>query len=251
MTLPIPWLDVDEPFPDPSCAWGAADPAPGLVAAGGSLDVPHLLAAYRCGIFPWFSKGQPLLWWSPDPRMVLPPAEFRLHRSLRQALRRHLASPGSDVRFDTAFRSTITACAGSARPGQDGTWIVPEMVEAYCALHAAGFAHSIETWIDGELVGGLYCVAIGRAVFGESMFARRTDTSKIALAALVSFCRFHAVPLVDCQQNTAHLASLGAQEMPRARFLESIAKASEMPPLPWEFQTLYWKQIMDQAGRTG
>jgi leucyl/phenylalanyl-tRNA--protein transferase len=176
--------------------------------------------------------------------MVLNPAEFKLHRSLRQAVRRQIASPHSQIRIDSDFRRTINACATSSRAGQNGTWIVPEMVEAYCALHAAGYAHSVETWMDGELVGGLYCVAIGRAVFGESMFASRTDASKIALAALVAFCRTNAVELVDCQQNTRHLASLGAYEMPRTRFLAAVEKASAMPSMVWEFEPLYWNQLI-------
>ena len=146
--------------------------------------------------------------------------------------------------MDTAFTSVIGACAQAPRRGQDGTWILPEMVAAYTALHQAGFAHSVETWIDGELVGGLYCVAVGRAVFGESMFARRTDASKMALAALVAFCRQHGIPQVDCQQNTGHLATLGAAEMTRQAFLE-VVQAQQTAPAPcWTFEPLYWKQVL-------
>ena len=159
----LPWLEPGEPFPDVAQAWGAAAPAPGLLAAGGALDVPTLRQAYTHGIFPWFSAGQPILWWSPDPRMVLQTAQFRLHRSLRKTLQGLLLQGRLEVRMDTAFTSVIGACAEAPRRGQDGTWILPEMVAAYTALHQAGFAHSVETWIDGELVGGLYCVAVGRA----------------------------------------------------------------------------------------
>ena len=240
----IAWLEPGEPFPDPSRAWGSDDPAPGLLAAGGELGEARLLDAYSRGIFPWFSTGQPVLWWSPDPRMVLRPPQFRLHRSLRHALRKHLASPAGDIRIDHDFRGVITSCASSLRNGQNGTWILPGMVEAYCKLHSAGNAHSIETWEDGELVGGLYCVAIGHAVFGESMFARRTDASKIALAALMALCRAQQVPLVDCQQNTSHLASLGAREIPRQEFLSITGKACQQPRLDWRFDPLYWNEII-------
>ena len=240
----LPWLEPGEPFPDVAQAWGAGAPAPGLLAAGGALDVPTLRQAYTHGIFPWFSAGQPILWWSPDPRMVLQTAQFRLHRSLRKTLQGLLLQGRLEVRMDTAFTSVIGACAEAPRRGQDGTWILPEMVAAYTALHHAGFAHSVETWIDGELVGGLYCVAVGRAVFGESMFARRTDASKMALAALVAFCRQHGIPQVDCQQNTGHLATLGAAEMPRQAFLQ-VVQAQQTAPAPcWTFEPLYWKQVL-------
>ena len=240
----LPWLEPGEPFPDVAQAWGAGAPAPGLLAAGGALDVPTLRQAYTHGIFPWFSAGQPILWWSPDPRMVLQTAQFRLHRSLRKTLQSLLLQGRLEVRMDTAFTRVIGACAEAPRRGQDGTWILPEMVAAYTALHQAGFAHSVETWIDGELVGGLYCVAVGRAVFGESMFARRTDASKMALAALVAFCRQHGIPQVDCQQNTGHLATLGAAEMPRQAFLE-VVQAQQTAPAPcWTFEPLYWKQVL-------
>ena len=240
----LPWLEPGDPFPDTHEAWGPDAPAPGLLAAGGALDVDTLQRAYRSGIFPWFSPGQPILWWSTDPRMVLPVAQFRLHRSLRKTLQRFLADPRCALRIDTAFDQVIDACARSPREGQDGTWIVPEMVQAYRALHRAGFAHSVETWVDGELVGGLYCVALGHAVFGESMFARATDASKLALAGLVALCRAQGVPLVDCQQNTRHLASLGAREIPRAQFLEAVTRESAQPALQWRFESVYWQALL-------
>src|SRR3569832_2621543 len=184
----LPWLDPGDPFPDPARAWDARQPAPGLLAAGGALDIDSLHRAYSSGIFPWFSEGQPILWWSTDPRMVLFPPEFRLHRSLRKTVARFADDPAAEVRFDSAFEDVIRACATSDRPGQSGTWIVPRMVRAYCAFHRAGFAHSVETWIDGRLAGGLYCVNIGGEVFGESMFPRVPEASKVALVAFVAFC---------------------------------------------------------------
>lgn len=243
----IPWLEPGEPFPDLLTAWGPHDPAPGLLAAGGDLSVRTLERAYRHGIFPWFSADQPILWWSPDPRMVLDVDDFKLHRSLRKTLQRFRATPGCEIRIDHDFDSVIRACASSPRTGQSGTWIVGEMIDAYSAFHRAGFAHSVETWIDGELCGGLYCVAVGRAVFGESMFARRTDTSKVALAALVSLCRAQGVRRIDCQQNTQHLASLGARECARSDFIQALAADTRAPALRWHFETVYWNTLFQAA----
>jgi leucyl/phenylalanyl-tRNA--protein transferase len=240
----LPWLQPGDPFPDAADAWDARQPAPGLLAAGGALDVETLQRAYAGGIFPWFSEGQPILWWSTDPRMVLRTREFRLHRSLRKTLAKFAADPRCEIRIDSAFDEVIRACAGSERPGQSGTWIVPAMVRAYQAFHRAGFAHSVETWIDGRLAGGLYCVAIGRAVFGESMFARESDASKIALAALVAFGLAQGIELVDCQQNTRHLASLGAREIPRNEFVEHVAAAARQPDPSWRFDPVYWTQLL-------
>ena len=242
--LPLPCLESGGTFPPVSSAWDSNSEVPGLLAAGGDLSVGTLLRAYGSGIFPWFSEGQPILWWSPDPRMVLSTQNFRLHRSLRQALTRFTRSADCEIRFDTAFSDVITACASSRRHGQDGTWILPPMVDAYCRLHQAGHAHSVETWVDGKLVGGLYCVAIGGAVFGESMFTHIPDASKIALAALVGFCREHGIASIDCQQNTSHLASLGAREMPRKVFLQHIERAQLEPPINWYFSALYWNHIL-------
>lgn len=240
----LPWLRPGDPFPPVASAWGSADPAPGLLAAGGALDVQTLVRAYGEAIFPWFSAGQPILWWSPDPRMVLPTRDFRLHRSLRKTLRRFVEDPDCEIRVDTAFSRTIRACSSVSRPGQSGTWIVEDMVDAYERLHAAGFAHSIETWARGELVGGLYCVGIGRAVFGESMFSLRPDASKIALAALVLFCRQHDIGLIDCQQNTRHLASLGAREQARKQFAEHVYAASTLGAPAWHFDRAWWRDLL-------
>ncbi len=243
-SMHLPWLEPGDPFPPPAEAWGPDQPAPGLLAAGGVLDVPTLQRAYASGIFPWFSAGQPILWWSTDPRMVLYTDEFKLHRSLRKTLARFVADPQCEVRFDSAFDRVIQACATSARPGQDGTWIVPAMVAAYRDFHAAGCAHSVETWIDGELVGGLYCVKIGKAVFGESMFTRVPDASKIALAALVAWARHHGVTAIDCQQNTRHLASLGAREIARSEFVRHVTRAAGEASPPWYFDPVYWDAVL-------
>lgn len=243
----LPWLTAGQDFPPASQAWDADAPVPGLLAAGGALDTASLCRAYAHGIFPWFGPGQPILWWSPDPRMVLPIQGFRLHRSLRKTLLRFVRQRGCEIRMDHDFSAVIQACADSPRDGQSGTWIVPEMVQAYEGLHRAGLAHSVETWIDGRLAGGLYCVALGRAVFGESMFSRSTDASKIALAALVAFCRHYGIGLIDCQQNTRHLASLGAREVSRATFLDHIATARAEPAVHWHFDPLYWRELLDTA----
>lgn len=240
----LPWLAAGEAFPPLTSAWGQNDPAPGLLAAGASLDVDTLLKAYAQGIFPWFSPGQPALWWSPDPRMVLQTRNFKLHRSLRKSLIHFTKASSCEIRFDSAFEQVINACASKPRAGQPGTWIVPDMVHAYLSLHRAGYAHSVETWIDGELVGGLYCVNLGSMVFGESMFSHRTDASKIALAALVAFCRAHQIALIDCQQNTGHLASLGAAEISRAEFVRHLDQNTGKTAPVWHFDPVYWNQIL-------
>jgi leucyl/phenylalanyl-tRNA--protein transferase len=243
----LPWLDPGDPFPDPALAWDARQPAPGLLAAGGALDVDSLRRAYSAGIFPWFSEGQPVLWWSTDPRMVLEPRDFRLHRSLRKTIARLIDRGELEIRIDSAFDEVIRTCAASPREGQAGTWIVPQMVRAYGAFHRAGFAHSVEAWIGGELAGGLYCVSIGQAVFGESMFTRRPDASKVALAALVAFCLEHGIGLIDCQQNTRHLGSLGAREIPREDFVAQVAQRIEKPAPPWRFEPIYWQRLLPRT----
>jgi leucyl/phenylalanyl-tRNA--protein transferase len=215
----IPWLDPGDPFPPPAQA--LAEPN-GLLAAGADLSVERLIAAYRRGIFPWYSAGQPILWWSPDPRMVLIPSELRLTRSLRKRLHRR----DYEVRADTAFEAVMRGCA-EPRAGQDGTWITGEMIAAYGALNRCGIAHSVETWIDGELAGGLYGVALGSAFFGESMFTLVTDASKIALAHLVRQLGRWSFGMIDCQMATSHLAAFGAREIPRARFMARLAELVE------------------------
>jgi len=197
----------------------------GLLCAGASLSPERIVDAYSRGIFPWFSEGDPILWWSPDPRMVLFPEELKVSRSLRKTLARGTY----ETRFDTAFRAVMRECA-APREGQGGTWISPQMVEAYTELHARGFAHSVESWQEGELVGGLYGVSLGGVFFGESMFARAPDASKVALARLVERLRAADYRVIDCQQATAHLASLGAREVPRAAFAQLLRESIQYPP---------------------
>lgn len=221
---PLQWLDSDTPFPSVATAWGPETGAPGLLAAGGDLAIDRLVSAYAQGIFPWFSAGQPVLWWSPTPRMVLQTAQFRMHRSLSKTLLRHHLNPTFSLTFDRAFDQVIEHCATAPRKQQSGTWIVPSMVQAYQQLHRAGHAHSAEVWLDHQLVAGLYFVGLGKAVFGESMFTRISDGSKMALSALVYVCQKHGIEQIDCQQNTSHLASLGAQEMSRAQFLDRMGQ---------------------------
>jgi leucyl/phenylalanyl-tRNA--protein transferase len=192
----------------------------GLLAIGGDLRAERLLEAYRHGIFPWYSEGQPILWWSPDPRMVLFPDRLKVSRSLRKTLR----AGRFRVALDTRFRDVMQACA-APRPGQHGTWITPEMVDAYCRLHELGLAHSVESYLGDELVGGLYGVALGTLFFGESMFARATDASKVALVELVHQLKRWGFTLIDCQVSTAHLARLGAEEIRRHEFLRHLDAA--------------------------
>lgn len=240
----LAWLAAADPFPPVDQAWGERSAAPGLLAAGAQLDVARLCGAYALGIFPWFSQGQPVLWWSPDPRMVLKVENFRLHRSLKKTLRRFQQTPGCEIRVDSAFEAVIRKCAQAPREGQNGTWILPEMVDAYCDLHAAGYAHSVETWMEGQLVAGLYCVSLGRAVFGESMFSERSDGSKIALSALVAFCLAHDIAQIDCQQNTRHLATLGAAPIARAEFVTSLRQTTQREAPKWEFLPHYWDRLL-------
>ncbi|ELX10375.1 leucyl/phenylalanyl-tRNA--protein transferase Aat [Janthinobacterium sp. HH01] len=232
----IPWLDPDSPFPD--VAEALTTDAPGLLAAGADLSPQRLLTAYRNGIFPWFSEGQPILWWSTDPRMVLMTQNFRISDSLKKTLRkveREMVNGGRwQVRFDTAFEQVMRACAAPRRDGP-GTWISEDIIAGYTGLHKLGYAHSAELWLDGQLVGGAYGVSIGRMFYGESMFARVTDGSKIALAYLVRFLREHGVAMIDCQQETGHLASLGASPIPRAQFLAHLRNTIELPQITaWE-----------------
>ena len=246
MAAMIDWLAEDSiAFPPTARALAADSEAPGLLAAGGDLRPERLREAYRQGIFPWYSDGQPPLWWSPDPRMVLQTRHFEPSHSLRKTLRRFARTPGCEIRVDSARRDVLRACANAPREGQAGTWILPEMQAAYLRwAESQDAVHSVETWIDGELVGGLYGVNIGRMFFGESMFMRRTDASKIALAALVCLCRRNGIPWIDCQQNTRHLASLGAAEVARFQFESHLAWATEQATPPdWQFRPADWDQL--------
>jgi len=217
----IPWLERDATFPPLETALRNPN---GLLAAGGDLSTERLLAAYRSGIFPWYGEGEPILWWSPDPRMVLFPDELKISRSLAKTLR----NKSYEVRFDTSFDAVVAACAGE-RPGQQGTWITAEMRRAYLRLFRLGHAHSVETWVDDNLAGGLYGVALSGVFFGESMFSTLRDTSKIALVALVHHCRAHGIGLIDCQMHTPHLASLGAREISRSNFSRRLAELVNYP----------------------
>ena len=218
----IPWLADGTPFPPIAKALKSPN---GLLCAGGDLSPERLVDAYSHGIFPWFSDGDPILWWSPDPRMVLYPEELRVSRSLRKTV----ARGAYETRYDTAFREVMQACA-APRDGQGGTWIVPEMVDAYTRLHERGLAHSVESWLDGELAGGLYGVALGKVFFGESMFTRAPDASKVALVQLVERLKAAGYRVIDCQQATAHLASLGAREIPRKAFAQLVRESIQYPP---------------------
>ncbi len=212
----IPWLRAGAPFPPIK---SALDDPNGLLVAGGDLSPGRLLDAYRHGIFPWYSDGQPVLWWSPDPRTVLYVDEFKVPRSLRKVAKQRRF----EITVDAAFAGVIEACA-APRPGARGTWITAEMMDAYICLHRQGSAHSVEAWRDGRLAGGLYGVAIGRMFFGESMFAREPDASKIALMSLVAILRRLGVPLIDCQQETAHLGRFGARPISRQVFAAELLR---------------------------
>ncbi len=220
----IPFLDFDDPFPPVEFALREPN---GLLAAGADLSPERLVEAYARGIFPWFGEDDPLLWWSPDPRMVLHVSELRVSRSLRRTIR----SGRFRVTLDRAFEAVMAGCA-APRAGQDGTWITAEMTEAYSRLADLGYAHSVETWLGDELVGGLYGVGVGRMFFGESMFARTTDASKVAFAALVRQLERWSMPMLDCQMSTPHLASLGAREIRRAEFLAQVSQLVRRPPMP-------------------
>ena len=218
--MPIFRLADEVVFPSPDYA----DPS-GLLAVGGDLSSERLLEAYRRGIFPWFSDDQPILWWSPDPRSVLDLDEFVLSRSLRKTLKKDIFT----VTFDRAFEDVTRACATVARKSQSGTWITDEMQEAYLRMHALGYAHSVETWFEGELAGGLYGVSLGKAFFGESMFHFKTDASKVALATLVQQLKEWKFHFIDAQMTTEHLASLGAKEVSRRLFLKRLKDALRHP----------------------
>ena len=224
----IPWLADNEPFPPVSRALRSPN---GLLAAGGALSTARLLDAYRHGIFPWFNPGEPILWWSPDPRMVLIPAKFKISRSLAKMLRKSKYS----VRFDTAFEAVMRACA-APRDGHHGTWISDDMIAAYCALHQIGHAHSVEVWMEDKLVGGVYGVSIGRMFYGESMFSRVSNASKIALAHLARQLDRWQFRMIDCQMKTPHLASLGAREIARSEFIAQLQELIHYTPVTeWKF----------------
>jgi leucyl/phenylalanyl-tRNA--protein transferase len=218
--MPIFRLIEDPVFPPPDYA----DPS-GLLAVGGDLSSERLLEAYRLGIFPWYSEDQPILWWSPDPRLVLDLKDFKISRSLHKTLKKEIFQ----VTFDRAFEEVIQACATAPRQEQKGTWITAEMQQAYIHLHGLGYAHSVEGWVEGKLAGGLYGVSLGKAFFGESMFHWKTDASKVALAALVEKLKRWEFHFIDAQMTTEHLLRLGAKELPRRIFLKRLQSALRHP----------------------
>ena len=220
----IPWLEPDDPFPLTHTALKQPN---GLLAAGADLTPERLIEAYSLGVFPWFNADEPVLWWSPDPRMVLFPAELKVARSLKKVLRNR----PYEVRLDTAFSQVMQGCA-QPREGQSGTWISPMMTDAYTRLHEMGVAHSAETWIDGKLAGGLYGVALGRMFYGESMFTEVTDASKIAFVHLVWQLKRWGFGMIDCQMKTAHLETFGAREIPRSDFMRRVSKLIQYSPAP-------------------
>lgn len=228
------WLSDDTPFPPVE---GALRYPNGLLAAGGNLSVPRLLEAYRSGIFPWFNPGEPILWWCPDPRMVLIPGDIKVSRSLAKMLRKGALV----VRFDTVFEQVMRGCAAPRakyRTSDPGTWIGEDMIKAYCLLHQQCYAHSVETWLDGKLVGGLYGVSIGRMFYGESMFSDVSNASKIALVHLARQLERWGFGMIDCQMNTPHLASLGASEIPRSEFIAKLQELIHYTPVTdWKFDT--------------
>ncbi len=218
--MPVFLLSERHTFPNPRLATNE-----GLLAIGGDLSMDRLLAAYQNGIFPWFSEGEPILWWSPDPRLVLFPDEFKPSRSLQKTIRRSIF----DITLDQAFAEVIRECAQIRVEHQEGTWIVNDMIDAYCHLHDSGLAHSVEAWQAGQLVGGLYGVSLGGCFFGESMFSRVSNASKVAFASLVDYLKSHEFNLIDCQVTTQHLIRLGAREIPRDRFLDLLSDSLQMP----------------------
>lgn len=225
----IPWLEPDDPFPPISKA--LKQPS-GLLAAGADLTPARIIEAYSQGVFPWFNVDEPVLWWSPDPRMVLFPSELKVSRSLKKVIRNR----EYEVRLDTAFGRVMQGCA-APRDAQSGTWISPLMIEAYTELHDRGVAHSAETWIDGKLVGGLYGIAIGRMFYGESMYTEVTDASKIAFVHLIWQLKRWGFGLVDCQMKTEHLGRFGAREIARGDFMRRVSKLIQYSPTPtpWRF----------------
>lgn len=224
-----PWIEDDTPFPPVE----SADKY-GILALGGELTTDRLLDAYSRAIFPWYDEGQPVIWWSPDPRFVLFPRNLCVSKTMRQVLRRGIF----DIRFDTAFRDVILACAETPRRHERGTWITPDMIDAYCELHEQGYAHSAEAWREDKLVGGLYGVSLGGVFFGESMFARVSNASKAAFITLVSKLIDKGFTLIDSQVHTDHLASLGAEEIPRTRYIELLAEGLAKQTLKGNWENL-------------
>lgn len=233
MNRTLIWIDASDPLPSTDCALTAAEGANGLLAAGSDLSAKRLEEAYSRGIFPWFSRGEPVLWWTPAPRMVLMLDEFKISKSFRKTICKALKTPELTINSNHDFTGVMQACA-APRNGKPGTWISPPMIGAYADLHGRGLAHSVEVRREGSLIGGLYCVSLGRMVFGESMFSHTPNASKLALATLVTWMQSHDARVIDCQQHTGHLASLGGREIDRPAFESLIAQLTQQPALPWQ-----------------
>lgn len=244
-SIPIPWLEPDDAFPNTATALSEMSDLNGLLAASAQVHAPQLVRAYRIGCFPWYSAGQPVLWWTPNPRTVLPVAHFHLPYNTRKGLKRLLRDQRLTIRIDADFARTMQRCAQAPNRLTSGTWITPDMVAAYHTLHQQGLAHAVEAWIDGQLAGGLYCVNIGRMVFGESMFMLQPGGSKLALAALVALCRAQHLPLIDCQQDTPLLRAHGAVALPRLTFEAQLATLVVQPAVAWHFDpTTMWPHVL-------
>lgn len=233
----ISWIQSPAEFPETCLALTQPN---GLLAASETLDSDWLLASYQRGVFPWYNQGEPVLWWSPSPRAVLFTDEFKLSRSLRKTLRKVQSDPTRRITLNHDFEGVMRACAAPRRD-EAGTWITEEIIQAYCHLHQRGYAHSVEHWHNNELVGGLYCVSLGRMVYGESMFSRQTDASKVAFACFVAWLIEQNVHIIDCQQATRHLLSMGAREIERQQFETALGQAAKQPPLTWAPRQLEWK----------
>lgn len=238
----IAWLGAHDPFPNPLTATDPDPSVPGLMAVSERIYPGQLSRAYQTGIFPWYSDNQPVLWWSPNPRMVLKPEHFKCHESLKKTIRLFLQDSEKSILIDHDFGAVMRSCATAKRKDQDGTWITHEILDAYTALHEEGKAHSIAVVENNRLIGGLYCVAFGAMVFGESMFSHETDASKLALAALCAWCKEKQVEMIDCQQETVHLKSLGGRPISRIDFLTHLQIAIKQSniEIPWNFD----KQIL-------
>jgi leucyl/phenylalanyl-tRNA--protein transferase len=237
--MTIPWLDKHSDFPDVSQALKEESGMPGLLAAGADLSPERLLQAYKNGIFPWYSEGQPILWWSLDPRMVLYTKELKTSLSLKKKIKQCQQNPRWEFRFDSAFTEVMQGCAVT-REGQAGTWITQDIIDAYTRLHHLGYAHSSEAWLDGQLVGACYGVCIGKMFYGESMFSRVSDASKMAFTHLCYFLREQGVEMIDCQQETSHLASLGARAIVREEFLKHLKIAiNQETIIHWQVPILF------------
>jgi len=232
----IPWIDEDRSFPSPRQFIQKNPELPeDLIALSESMDEELLLEAYRQGIFPWYNEGQPVMWWCTSPRMVLKCSEIKISHSLHKKMKQVLKNPLWEIKVDTAFIEVIQACSNAQRKNQQGTWITNEIIAYYSILNQQGFAHSVETWFDGNLVGGLYGINLGKMFYGESMFMHVTDSSKLALAALCAWCNQVGIELIDCQQQTQHLSSLGAKPISKIEFLDWIDSQVNLPPPSWNW----------------